>query len=134
MEVLDVNSADFSIRFPIVIHRTLNSIVKAYPRKNFYFYNESGVYRVSKIGFICKLYKMGYWGFVKDRQIMHIWFSDDTSFEKLAMLLAHERAHMIEPWLEDEDEEAKALLFEDVTNFAVSIAKLLKKPKINRKA
>jgi len=69
----------------------------------------------------------GGWGFEEDKEKLHLWFNPDISFENLVSLLAYEIGHFTKPHHRNKKkEEAKAQHYQDVTEFAISLANTLR--------
>jgi len=73
--------------------------------------------------------KQGCWGFVHDKNSIHLWFNHNIVTTDLYTLLSHEIAHLTRPYhISFKKEEAKAQKYQDVTELAISLGdKILKK-------
>lgn len=64
------------------------------------------------------------WGWIEDKQWVHIWFSDQCTPERLLGALAHELGHIRRPWHRDTFvEETKACKYGSVAMTAYDIMK-----------
>ena len=82
--------------------------------------------KLSPIIFAQSITKMGIWGFVDNKNIVHYWMKDDATFEMVLTFLAHETGHLNGRQYKDEGlEEEKAHLFDQVALYAFKKAQEL---------
>lgn len=92
-------------------------------------YNSNGSeYAHTLAEVLSSINEMKCWGFCDNKQSIHVWYQKDVEFRELVKLLAHERGHMEAPYYNDNREEIKAGLYQDVTVFAMDVATKLLEP------
>ena len=118
-------------------YRTINKVLSALmeiPEKDVKDFNV--VHRdgeVSNKEFNEAIKEYGIWGFIDDEGVAHCWMRGDIGVEQVMTFIAHETGHMNGRKYKNEDkEEAKAFLFQQVATYAYQEAVRLiekKKPK-----
>lgn len=72
--------------------------------------------------------KAGTWGWLQNKEIIHVWIADHATEEKIIRLLAHELGHMQNPrHRQSQKEEEKAEKYADVALNAFTLMQHLKK-------
>jgi hypothetical protein len=73
--------------------------------------------------------KQRVWGFVRD-EVIHYWMLESLSFKALAMFLSHELGHLNgHHYADSKKEEAKAINYEEITQYSIELANKIKRRK-----
>ena len=79
---------------------------------------------------LSNIVRVGCWGFCDNKNVIHVWLSNECEMSDLVHMLAHERGHTLRPFhRDDEAEERKSEKYGEVARFAFTIANQLKELK-----
>lgn len=70
------------------------------------------------------------WGWIEDKQIIHVYIGPDASMEAIIRLCAHEIGHMQRPYHRSIKEEQKACKYSDVAETAYRMAQRIMPKKL----
>ena len=118
-------------KFKIIRHRTLRECFLAYgidpKQKGWWEWIDADgrAHRSSNTQSVKNIKHRGYWGFISNKNIIHVWIKSRTKMEDVVSLLAHEMGHAELPYHQSKLEEQKANKYERVARMAFMAAKEL---------
>ena len=117
----------------IIRYRTLRECFRVYGihiiQKGWWKWTDADgkTHKKSNAASIKDIKHRGYWGFIDNKTIIHVWIKSRTKMEDVVALLAHEMGHAELPYHQSKLEEQKASKYERVARLAFRAAQELMK-------
>jgi hypothetical protein len=115
----------------IIRHRTLKECFNLYGvdlnEKGWWEWSDADgrAHRLSNAQSVKNIRKRGFWGFIDNKNTIHVWIRSRTKMEDAVALLAHEIGHAELPYHRQKLEEQKASKYERVAKMAFMAAREL---------